>query len=85
MADGPVLKVEHLPASVRGEANHAAPQVPLRERVDETERKAIVAALENTRWNQSRAARILGISRRALIYKMERYGLKPLPNSQRHA
>jgi len=85
VADGAIVRVEHLPASVRGEAGGAAPQVPLRERVDETERKAIVAALESTRWNQSRAARVLGISRRALIYKMERYGLKPLPNSQRHA
>ncbi|MFO0609174.1 MAG: sigma 54-interacting transcriptional regulator [Polyangiales bacterium] len=85
VADGATVRVEHLPASVRGEAGGAAPQVPLRERVDETERKAIVAALESTRWNQSRAARVLGISRRALIYKMERYGLKPLPNSQRHA
>jgi len=85
VAEGPVLRVEHLPATVRGEAAGAATQVPLRERVDETERKAIVAALENTSWNQSRAARVLGISRRALIYKMERYGLKPLPNSQRLA
>jgi two-component system response regulator AtoC len=82
-AEGNVVRIEHLPASVRGEAPTASPQVPLRERVDETERKAIVAALESTRWNQSRAAGVLGISRRALIYKMERYGLKPLPNSQR--
>lgn len=79
------LRVENLPASVRGESGaQGVPPMPLRERVDETERKAIVAALEGTKWNQSRAARVLGISRRALIYKMERYGLKPLPNSQRN-
>jgi DNA-binding NtrC family response regulator len=85
LAPGTTVQVEHLPNTVRGEVGATTLQVPLRERVDETERKAIIAALETTRWNQSRAARLLGISRRALIYKMERYGLKPLPNSQRHA
>ena len=30
--------------------------------------------------NQTRAARRLGLSRRALIYKMEKYGLKPPPS-----
>ncbi len=86
LADEGVLKVEHLPQAVRGEpASAESPVSPLRERVDETERKVIITALESTGWNQSRAARVLGISRRALIYKMERYGLKPLPNGQRNA
>ncbi len=86
LAQGGVIKVEHLPPAVRGDsAASSAPVSPLRERVDETERKVIITALESTGWNQSRAARVLGISRRALIYKMERYGLKPLPNGQRHA
>ncbi len=81
-----VLKVEHLPPAVRGEPAGGDSQVSaLRERVDETERKVIINALESTGWNQSQAARVLGISRRALIYKMERYGLKPLPNGQRNA
>lgn len=86
LAQDGVLKVEHLPTTVRGEAPSAEASVSaLRERVDETERKVIITALESTGWNQSRAARVLGISRRALIYKMERYGLKPLPNGQRNA
>ena len=84
LAEGNEIRIEHLPPTVRGELHKDdAPASPLRERVDETERRAIVAALENTGWNQSRAARMLGISRRALIYKMERFGLKPLPNSAR--
>ena len=45
----------------------------------EVERAAIVAALEADNNNQTRAARRLGLSRRALIYKMEKYGLKPPP------
>jgi two-component system, NtrC family, response regulator AtoC len=81
-----VIRIEHLPTSVRGETPPSETQKSaLRDRVDETERKVIVTALESTGWNQSRAARVLGISRRALIYKMERYGLKPLPNGQRNA
>ncbi len=43
------------------------------------ERAAIVAALDAESGNQTRAARRLGLSRRALIYKMEKYGLKPPP------
>ncbi len=86
LAQDGVLKVEHLPTTVRGEGPSPDASVSaLRERVDETERKVIITALESTGWNQSRAARVLGISRRALIYKMERYGLKPLPNGQRNA
>ncbi|MBA3465285.1 MAG: sigma 54-interacting transcriptional regulator [Deltaproteobacteria bacterium] len=46
----------------------------------EVERAAIVAALEADSNNQTRAARRLGLSRRALIYKMEKYGLKPPPS-----
>lgn len=86
LAQDGVLRVEHLPTTVRGESPTQETSVSaLRVRVDETERKVIINALESTGWNQSRAARVLGISRRALIYKMERYGLKPLPNGPRNA
>jgi len=51
----------------------------VRGQLAEVERAAIVAALEAESGNQTRAARRLGLSRRALIYKMEKYGLKPPP------
>ncbi|MBN2125390.1 MAG: sigma-54-dependent Fis family transcriptional regulator, partial [Deltaproteobacteria bacterium] len=41
----------------------------------DTEKSFIAGALERTRWNRSRAAGILGISRRALFRKMKAYGL----------
>jgi two-component system response regulator PilR (NtrC family) len=41
----------------------------------EAERKVIVQALENTRWNRTAAARALGISFRALRYRLEKLGL----------
>jgi two-component system, NtrC family, response regulator AtoC len=49
--------------------------------LEEVERSAIAAALEAHGDNQTRAARALGLSRRALIYKMEKYGLKPPPGA----
>jgi len=39
------------------------------------ERQAIIRALENTRWNRTAAARALGISFRALRYRLEKLGL----------
>ncbi|MGE0395170.1 MAG: sigma 54-interacting transcriptional regulator [Kofleriaceae bacterium] len=51
----------------------------VRGQLAEVERAAIIAALEADGQNQTRAARRLGLSRRALIYKMEKYGLKPAP------
>jgi transcriptional regulator of acetoin/glycerol metabolism len=39
------------------------------------ERERIIAALEACRGNQTRAAAILGMSRRTLIHRLERYAL----------
>src|SRR5262249_24788120 len=39
------------------------------------ERELILRALEKCKWNQSKAARYLDISRRTLIYRMEKFGL----------
>jgi DNA-binding NtrC family response regulator len=39
----------------------------------ETERNAIAGALEKTGWNRKAAARLLGVSYRAILYKIEQY------------
>ncbi|MEO1175442.1 MAG: helix-turn-helix domain-containing protein, partial [Myxococcota bacterium] len=39
------------------------------------EREAIVAALEKADGNRTKAARLLGISRRSLYYKLDTYGI----------
>jgi DNA-binding NtrC family response regulator len=57
-----------------------AQSADMRGHLAEVERAAIVTALEAEDQNQTRAARRLGLSRRALIYKMEKYGLKPPPS-----
>jgi two-component system response regulator PilR (NtrC family) len=41
----------------------------------EVEREQILGALEKTRWNRTAAAKILGISFRALRYRLEKLGL----------
>lgn len=45
--------------------------------LEDLERNLLKQALEQTLGNQSRAARLLGISRFALRYRMEKYGLFP--------
>ena len=43
----------------------------------ETERNVIATALEQTRWNRKAAARLLKISYRTLLYKIEQHHLNP--------
>jgi DNA-binding NtrC family response regulator len=43
--------------------------------LDESERNAIVRALKQAGWVQKDAAQILGISRRAIHYKIKKYGI----------
>jgi DNA-binding NtrC family response regulator len=75
MADGAPIRVTHLPRAVRGGASSDA-AAPIRDRVQDVERAAIVAALTQENDNRTRAAKRLGMSRRALIYKMIKYGLR---------
>ncbi len=46
-----------------------------RKAADEIERKMIFATLHATNWNRKRAARNLGISYRALLYKLRAFGV----------
>ncbi len=73
------------PASPGHSASSADDASVFRSKVEETERRTIVTALSNAGGNQSQAARELGISRRCLITRMERYGLKPKPVSGRES
>ena len=43
----------------------------------ETERKAIASALDQAGWNRKAAARLLQVSYRTLLYKIEQYGMSP--------
>jgi DNA-binding NtrC family response regulator len=89
LQDDGVIELEHLPDRVRlGGARPVtdgggAPGSDVREKIAGVERDAIVAAMEACNGNQTHAARKLGLSRRALIYKLEKYGLKKPPANKR--
>jgi two-component system NtrC family response regulator len=44
--------------------------------LENLEKELIVKALEKFNWNQTHAARYLDLSRRTLIYRMEKYGIQ---------
>jgi DNA-binding NtrC family response regulator len=44
---------------------------------EEAERNAIITALEQTGWNRTAAARLLNVSYRTLLYKIQQYGMSP--------
>jgi DNA-binding NtrC family response regulator len=49
----------------------------------EAERGAIASALEQTGWNRKAAARLLNVSYRALLYKIQEYHMAPPAESAR--
>jgi two-component system response regulator AtoC len=78
LTDGAQLDVEQLPTlstpSARPDA--ASPlDLSVKRRTDELERVLIKEALERTRGNRTRAAKLLDLSHRALLYKIRDYGL----------
>jgi two-component system response regulator PilR (NtrC family) len=80
LASGDEINVDDLQLAPRSgvqEADDVAGTgLPLQERLDAIERKAIFDALEQTHYNRTAAAKVLGISFRALRYRMERLGIK---------
>ncbi len=76
---GPVLSREDLPfqdAPCEPEADPEAPGGTLNEALEALERKMLQDALEQAGFNQSQAARLLGLNERMLRYKLKKYGLK---------
>jgi DNA-binding NtrC family response regulator len=76
LAGGEVILPEHLPARVRGpmEAKSTiTEQLADAEQLGEIERQAIVQALHKHDFNRTETAKALGISRRALLYKLQRF------------
>jgi DNA-binding NtrC family response regulator/pSer/pThr/pTyr-binding forkhead associated (FHA) protein len=84
-----VIGVEDLPDSIReGRAAMPAAAPPLtlggmRDQIADMERATIAAVLEACGGSQTEAAKQLGISRRTLIYRMEKHGLKPPPGARK--
>ena len=71
-----LLQPENFPETVRAAAAGAASAVVGLRSLEEVEREVIAATLEATHYQISRAAGILGISRKTLLEKRKKYGLK---------
>jgi two-component system response regulator PilR (NtrC family) len=50
-------------------------KLPLQDFLDQLEKDSIVRALDQSRYNRTKAAKTLGITVRSLRYRMERLGL----------
>jgi DNA-binding NtrC family response regulator len=71
---GELILPEHLPAKVRAVAETVPAVEPQdAQRLAEIERQAIFQTLRKHDFNRTETAKALGISRRALIYKLQRF------------
>jgi len=69
------LKVKEPQKPVSAETSIASHGLPLQDYLDRLEKDSITNALEQTRYNRTAAAKILGITVRSMRYRMERLGL----------
>jgi len=84
LAEGDILDVEDLPRAVvqTGRVEHLreavrSGELGFEEASADFERTLLHEALERAGWNQTRAAEQLGMTRRSLKIKMDRYALEP--------
>jgi two-component system, NtrC family, response regulator AtoC len=75
-ARGETIEAEDLPDTVRGAAAQPAAAGAGLKSLTEIEKEVIRATLDATRYQISRSAEILGISRKTLLEKRKKYGLK---------
>jgi len=71
------------PSSLHTPEKGSSLKLLVRNAKGEAERSAIAHALEQTRWNRKAAARLLNVSYRALLYKIQEYNLTPPIESAR--
>jgi two-component system response regulator AtoC len=80
LTDGPIIREQDLPDAVRAPATGAAPPPPdgdlsVKRATAALETRLIAEALSRTGGNRTRAAELLDLSYRALLYKIKEYGL----------
>ena len=75
-AEGPTIEADDLAGVALSPERVAAGETSQRPTLDELERRYIGFVLQETKGNQSRAASVLGISRKALWEKRKRYGME---------
>jgi DNA-binding NtrC family response regulator len=80
LCEGDEIDVEDLPVEMRQEGEPSAAfnfkLPPEGISFEEVEKSLITQAMEQTNWNITRAAKLLGLSFRTLQYRLEKFGLK---------
>ena len=71
------MQPETLSSGGNGSLSEPAPRATLRSLRDKTEIHAISRALEEAGWNRKRAAKLLSISYRGLLYKIRQHNITP--------
>jgi DNA-binding NtrC family response regulator len=80
LSQSELILPDHLPAKFREVLKSAVPAAAIEaQQLEEIERQAILAALAQHKFNRTETAKALGISRRALIYKLQRFRQMGLP------
>ncbi len=80
LSQSELILPDHLPAKFRDVLKSAVPPAAIEaQQLDEIERQAILSTLAQHKFNRTETARALGISRRALIYKLQRFRQMGLP------
>ena len=83
LATHPVLQMEDLPLELAlhekgpGRGDRESSALTLKEARDRFEQAYVLRALEREDWNQSRAARRLGVHRNTLIARLAAWGIRP--------
>jgi len=93
LVDGLLVRADNLELAIPRKQRASAPEdhgttpceepvgISLGQTVEEVERRRILEALHETRWNISRAASRLGVTRNILRYRVQKYGLRPPPTT----
>jgi two-component system, NtrC family, response regulator AtoC len=82
--DGSGAKFDPAPQRSSSEPNGGGLKSLARSAKDEAEAEAIAKALEETNWNRKKAAELLQISYKALLYKIRQYGIAQQHNKNAH-
>jgi DNA-binding NtrC family response regulator len=82
LGDGAVIEVKDVPLDLMlPDVRHLVDDptsLPLREARERFDRQVILRVLERVRWNQSEAARLLGLHRNSLKTKLMAWGIDPV-------
>jgi two-component system response regulator AtoC len=90
LAEGPEIDVDALPDRVHSAGQAAAPvhvedgDLSIKKASRRSEETLIRRALEKTKGNRTRAAELLEISHRALLYKIREYGIATVRDTREH-